>query len=409
MADYKEHWTVLWLFKGYCCLALLLPWSFDTSVLGPSMQIPTEPLMAVLGLGLFYHFWLVRRHLKVIFQGKTLYACLISGAWIAWMALCIPGSSMPMVSLKYWVVESGQWWVFAIGLLVFPSWWSRLWPFWIISLSALCVYTLVHHSQYHFRWDQAILAPMPFFPDHTMFAAALTMSFPFVWFGPKKYWPAGILLLLGLLSSGCRAAFLALFIAAWAWVAMEYLKGKWRIAYILLSVCFGLVLFQTFALQELIKKDVSSMERLNRYDCAQRMVAQRPWMGFGPGVYQFQYIPFQQAEKMTRISLNAPQMERNPGTYGRGGGAHSEYWQRASETGWIGLFFWLLMTLGGWLLGVRAYLRTPSPMVAGALFCMLIFLMHSFWNNHLHDGRIAWLFWAAFTQFGNQSSNSSGL
>jgi hypothetical protein len=48
---------------------------------------------------------------------------------------------------------------------------------------------------------------------------------------------------------------------------------------------------------------------------ASRMVAERPWFGFGPGTYVFQYSPFQKSDELTLISTFAGDL----------GDAHSEY------------------------------------------------------------------------------------
>ncbi|MBK9759833.1 MAG: O-antigen ligase family protein [Flavobacteriales bacterium] len=53
-----------------------------------------------------------------------------------------------------------------------------------------------------------------------------------------------------------------------------------------------------------ISSDASNLERFNRWNCALRMFELKPFTGWGPGTYMFQYAPFQAAEDRTIISTN---------------------------------------------------------------------------------------------------------
>ena len=142
-----------------------------------------------------------------------------------------------------------------------------------------------------------------------------------------------------------------------------------------------------------LNADVSSMERLNRYSCAFRMARDRPWAGFGPGTFQFQYLPYQRTEEMTRISITEPIIRRGPHNNGRGGGAHSEYFQALTETGWPGLLGWLLLAAGSLFAGIRLYRRTGQLYWLALTLSLLSFFLHGLVNNFLHDARVAALVW----------------
>src|ERR1700741_5654528 len=75
-----------------------------------------------------------------------------------------------------------------------------------------------------------------------------------------------------------------------------------------------------------ISTDVSNMERLNRWNCAIQMFQDKPYLGFGPGTYQFLYAPYQKSSMKTVISTN----------FGEKGNAHSEYLGPLCEQGFIG-------------------------------------------------------------------------
>src|SRR5690606_3017212 len=64
-----------------------------------------------------------------------------------------------------------------------------------------------------------------------------------------------------------------------------------------------------------ISTDASNLERLNRWSCAIRMWEDKPFFGWGPGTYMFNYAPYQLSHQLTIISTN----------FGTNGNAHSEY------------------------------------------------------------------------------------
>ena len=418
-----------WLSHLYIVLFALLPWSFEYSFGLWKLNVPDEPLIAAVGIGLG---WFVLKNLR---ETRTAFSnnffLQISVAWIGWLGISACFSTMPMVSWKYWVVEAGHWWAFAAGLMLFPAIWQPAIRVFTISMVGVVIYTLVHHSFYHFRADQALLAPMPFFPENTLYAAVLGMVV-FASFNPTPSpsptgrgdvayaetssvttsterstspLPLGegsgvglikVILLTGLLFSFCRAAWISVVLAGAVGLMLNFRK-KWRwFALAGISLLIAGFLFRGQIIDK-IAKDVSAIERLNRYACAFRMAHDRPWTGFGPGTFQFQYIPYQKPEEMTRISAKEPVTERSPQTYGRGGGAHSEFLQALAETGWPGFLLWTL--LASTILGVGFKRRFQEQnkenqrLVLALALSLLTFFLHGLFNNMLHDGRVAALVW----------------
>ena len=386
--------------RGYLALFAVLPWSLECSFGTWKMNLPSEPLIAVLGIGLGWHVLKNPGVIRAIFSNNFLLK--ISAAWIGWLAISTCFSTMPLVSWKYWVVEAGHWWVFCVGISLFPKWWPQVFRGFIFSLAGVVIYTLIHHSFYHFRADQALLAPMPFFPENTLYAAVVAMVVTAAQFSTKSvqfpnFKTAQVLLLwVGLLFSFCRAAWFSGLLAGGLFLLICFRK-KWRLfalAGVLLFIAGFLLRGQILdRMTKEIEKDVSTLERLNRYACAFRMAHDRPWMGFGPGTFQFQYLPYQRPEEMTRISMTEP----NPATYGRGGGAHSEYFQALAEGGWPGLGLWISLTVMVLGTGFNSFFRektTEHQWFALALtLSLLTFFLHGFVNNMLHDGRVAALVW----------------
>lgn len=196
----------------------------------------------------------------------------------------------------------------------------------------------------------------PFYKEHTVYGAALAMYIPVsLYFAIRRQSLLTrmgtvfllTLLLVGLVYSFTRAAWLSLVAAAGIFV-VHRLRIGWLPLLFLALVGFGGLyavkdqlqrsaernkavssdkLGEHVASMSNISTDASNLERLNRWNSALRMFQERPWTGWGPGTYQFQYAPFQHSSDLTIISTNA----------GDNGNAHSEYIGPLAEEGILGL------------------------------------------------------------------------
>lgn len=391
------------------CIALLmalyagtLPWSVEWHFSGATLRLPAELLLVALVVSCAAWWRWVRPRCCVLPPAWTWLL-----VWLGWMWWCALFSSLPLISFKYALAETLQAAGVVAAVALMPRYWRTAMFFLLCSLSGVTVYTLLHHAGHAFRTDQALLAPMPFFPEHTQYAAVLCLALPWVLvLQGSRTLRAGISLILftGLFFSGCRAAWASVLgasvLTGGFWACKNYFSTParcrrgafWALVFVASAVFF----YQAPSL--FLTRDVSWQERLNRYDCAWQMALARPFTGFGPGTYQFQYLHFQRAEKMTRISSVEAVQERTPHTYGRGGGAHSEYWQAAAETGLPGLLLWAGLVL----LSVRAVVQVAatdafqkstgvSPLLIG--WGLLTFFLHALVNNFLHEPLVAALVW----------------
>ncbi|MBP6827586.1 MAG: O-antigen ligase family protein [Saprospiraceae bacterium] len=408
---YRVEKAIKWIQRGYAALFALLPWSSECSFGSWKLDVPGEPLTALLGLALG---WVVLKKpslLRSAFSGHLLLK--ISAVWIGWLAFCISTSSIPVVSFKYWVVETGHWWVFAVGMAVFPGLFRKVLPFFAVSMAGMAVYTLIRHAGLHFRVDQAMLAPMPFFPENNMYAAVLAMTifsclpFRHSVSGPVRF-VFGLLLPTGLFFSFSRTAWASVVVATGICLLLRRKMPRSFFIAGAILLCLGGLFFRKTICTALLH-DVSLQERLNRYSCALRMAYDRPWVGFGPGTYQFQYFPYQRPEEMTRISVTEPVKEHSVHTLGRGGGAHSEYFQALTETGLPGLILFLALLAAVMWKGLRFGLwgmsKDHREFVFLLTLALLTFFLHGFLNNFLHDGRVAALFWGAAVAVGSSSGS----
>jgi putative inorganic carbon (hco3(-)) transporter len=421
-----------YLLNLYQLFFILLPWSYEYSFGDFALVLPTEPLLILISFFLIKEisrpqvFSLIK---DISFKkNPIIFASLL---WIFWQIISVFTSTMPLVSAKYALVAGLHFMVFGVGVFIFPALFLRSRFGFLISLSLLIGYFFYQFSGYHFLSVQSNLAARPFFSDHTLFSAVLVMVICWLPFEKlsiiqlkngsnsiKKMLLGtfSVLFLLGIYFSYCRAAWLTLLLVAFCFFVYLSSKLTMRNKGLLILALFGVLLFFSknilsksnhsdgnakSGLEQLasignFKTDASNLERLNRYSCAWRMGLDKPFVGFGLGTYQFQYIPYQKPEEMTRISVTVPVNHNNDTHNGRGGGAHSEYFQALSELGFIGLFFGLLLISTIFYSFIRAYRHVDEAqkleiLCTGASLCS--FLLHGLMNNFLHDSRIALLFW----------------
>jgi O-antigen ligase len=144
-----------------------------------------------------------------------------------------------------------------------------------------------------------------------------------------------------------------------------------------------------------ITSDQSNAERLNRWSCAWRMFLDKPWLGHGPGTYQFEYLSYQKKSEMTRISVTSPYNIKK----GKGGTAHSEYLLLLAESGIfsfmttiLGIFFIIFYALQVYNKAEKSQTKIKIMIV---FFGFCTYIMHSFFNNFLDTDKAAILYYAS--------------
>lgn len=434
--------TVLTAFVALDMLLLAIVFLTPLSVIfqqydfGVAIALPTEPLlfgvMLIYLLRLFYEGKIER---KIFFHPVTI-AIFINLGWIFFTSIT---STLPMVSWKFllarlWLVipfyfvalhmfrgkagskrDMGDNGNFSAVPNIFKTY---IWLY-VIAFSGVIVYALVNHAMDNFSEEAAHVAMTPFYNDHTSYGAMLAMFIPLLVlfaFGSGisrqvKYVALFMLLLFitGLIFSYTRAAWISVIGAVG--VLLIYLL-RIRLAPILMMTGVAVILFFIYqtdimiALQSgrykntenrnieqrvrsiaNITTDASNTERLNRWASAMRMFREKPFFGWGPGTYQFQYAPFQLSSEMTVISTRS----------GERGNAHSEYIGPLAEMGVFGLLTVLgivvttLLTAGR-IIYFTANKRVKWFAVAVALGLVTYFI-HGLLNNFLDTDKASAPFW----------------
>jgi O-antigen ligase len=403
-------------------IVLFAPLSLTLSRIMPGfgfdMFLPTEPLLV--GLLVVFLLKLIheREFDKKILTHPVSLAIYINLLWIFLTALT---STMPIVSIKFLLARI--WFVVGLYFLtakIFSEGKNieKYVGLYVISLVIVIFYTLNRHTGYGI-WNKQVanFVCSPFYKDHTSYGAALAMYLPFMAmfsFGGfvsrkvKIFSVIGlVILLVGFVLSYTRAAWLSMIVAI---VVYGIVKLKIRFKPLFITSVTVLILFFTFQDQIFmsleknseqssadfkthlssmtnITSDASNLERLNRWNCAIQMFQQKPFFGYGPGTYMFQYAPFQLNANRTIISTNSAD----------GGNAHSEYLGPLSESGVLGLLTFLLIIGVVIYTAVHTYMRLSDKrlksIVLAAFIGLVTYYIHGFLNNFLDTDKLSVPFW----------------
>lgn len=405
---------------GFIVISTPLSFNFENlSVGGIGFYFPTEPLL--FGLLLLFVIQSIRKSLiDKAWVDHPMSVVVIFGLF--WMAVSTYTSTMPMVSAKFFLAR--LWFVVVLFYLASNIFKNKknihryIW-FYMVPLAIVIIYTVYRHAVNDFSQEAAHWVMSPFYKDHTSYGAVLAMYFPVMVLmlfkiKYKNDWIKPILLLLltilllGLVFSYTRAAWVSILGAVGVYIILVFkIPSK-----VVLAGAVGLIgmflvyqntLFSSLEKNEQdssdnlgehvesisnISSDASNLERLNRWNSALRMFADKPVFGFGPGTYMFQYAPYQKNDEKTIISTNQ----------GEVGNAHSEYLGPLSEGGLLGALSFVGILIASMYYGVRVYKRIPEgdmmkQIVLGLLLGLITYFIHGVLNNYLDTDKASVPFW----------------
>ncbi|MBE9518479.1 MAG: O-antigen ligase family protein [Bacteroidetes bacterium] len=383
------------------------------------MYLPTEPLLA--GLLLLYmlkYLMADRIDLKVLRHPVTL-AIYFHLGWL--FITCLTSTDL-MVSFK--MLISRLWFIVGFYLLATQLFRQEkrmhtyVWLI-VISFTGVIIYAIFNHMQYGL--DNQVMAhrvASPFYKDHTSYGASLGFLLPvlaglFLLIKRENINSRFLMVLLILLYvfatvvSYTRATWLSILASIGFWAILK-LKIRFEIVLVGAAILVGLFFsVRTEMMIQLeqnrvessgefsdhvqsisnITTDQSNLERLNRWSCALRMWQDKPFFGFGPGTYQFEYGRYQRSYEKTRISTD----------FGTMGTAHSEYFGPLAETGVFGLLSILLVIGTTLYTGIRVYLTSKKRSIRifslAVLVGLVSYYLHGLLNNFLDTDKISVLFW----------------
>lgn len=404
-------YLLIWNFEHFInVFAFLIPMSVPFEVNGHVISLPGELILLTLGFLLIMRMVVYRPIPNRILLHPISLSLL---SILLWMVVTTLFSTMPMVSMKRTVMMGLFVMVFYYYLSDHFSNIRCIRNFYIaygIGLVIPVLWSIYVHGTYDFDMASAFHVNEPFYPEHTMYAGCLTAVLMILLLMRKttQQW-LWILPLLAILGTGIylsfsRAAWLSILVAVAFFIIYKFRPGL--VARILILTIFLIVVIgnlkdireeflynrdigYTDDIQEHLQSitnvsnDASNAERINRWLSAIEMSVERPWFGFGPGTYQFQYGTFQRRENMTRIST----------FHGDGGNAHSEYLNVLSEQGYMGLILFLILLYNTFLVAQRLIYRGKGQQIRNlslAVFLALVtYFAHGIVNSFIDVDKAA--------------------
>lgn len=285
---------------------------------GLGISIPDEPLIIGIMMLSVFKFIIDAQYDYTVFKHPVTIAI---GLNIAWLIFTTCTSQYPLISLKF--VISRFWFVVVFYFLAlmffrqFKNIYTYIWAY-MIPLFGVILYTLYNHSFVGFSLARSYTIMQPFFVDHGVYAATISLFIPFLGCSILFYRKMGlsiftivitvlflIVFLIGIYFSYTRAAWIGI-MAAIGFIIPVLLRIRLNT---ILIIAIGLIttafvfqdqilyimakndqksaqgFFKHFQSISNIKTDPSNTERINRWMCAVSMFEEKPVLGFGPGTY----------------------------------------------------------------------------------------------------------------------------
>ena len=388
----------------------------DNSSLGAALSVPTEPLMFGVVLIFVMNLLLGEPYNRKISHHPLSYIIYFA---LFWMLITSFTSELPLVSFKH--LLSRIWFVVPFYFVAATLFRQKKYMHWffgtyMFGLAIVIIYTLIRHAGYGFDEDAGHWVMTPFYNDHTAYGAALAMFLPvmagYVFYPglklSKRLLAVAVvaLLVVAIVLSYSRAAWLSVTVS---FLVLILVLLRIRFRWVLLSLLLALGImfaFQNQIFDKLsknkqdssnnmmahvesmsnISSDASNLERINRWASAIRLFEQRPWLGWGPGTYQFVYAPYQHSNEKTVISTNT----------GNRGNAHSEYLEPLSEQGILGLLGVLFLFGFAVYTGLKLYRKGDRYVKILSLMTtlgLITYFTHGFLNDFLNTDKLSVPVW----------------
>lgn len=386
--------------KVYFLLIFCIPLSTEIHLPGGlGTDLPTEPIIVALML-IFGVFVLQRGHQATGRQFLTHPITLLLLAHVTWIFATTLSSELFLVSLKFSLAKT--WYVvvffFLTGYLIRDERDFKT-IFWLVFIPLVftVVITMIRHAGYGFSFRDIHRVLHPFQRNHVNYAATLALFFPILFLATGWYrrysrlwWLltlTGLFLLVAIYLSYTRAAYVALFIAVGAYVAIRLRMVRYVLAAGVLAVVvlIGTMVYNSryleyapnydrtithYQFDNLLEatykmEDISTMERVYRWVAGGHMTTRHPLKGFGPGNFVNFYKPYTVTSFQTYVSDNK---ERS--------GIHSYFLMTLVEQGWPGLLLFVVLMCYTLIKGETIYHQTRNlarrRIVLMVILCLVV-------------------------------------
>jgi O-antigen ligase len=400
-------------------IAFVIPFSVELREIKPNVDfgfsLPSELMLSMLML-VFLLKLLIDKNYPAAIRKQSITLAIFF--YLIWIFLTSITSTMPLVSFKFlfaklWFIVPAY---FFFAQLLYKKIRAAV-TFFLSYASGLCLVVLITTYKHLAMADIRKVAywiMSPYYNDHTAYGVVLAFFvmvlavIPFIKTLPKWQRIYSFLLLIpmlvGLYLSYSRAAWLSVIVAMGV-AGIMLLKIRMRTVAVVALVFVGLFFaFKADILNQLnkntqdsssdnfgkhvqsitnISSDASNVERLNRWVAVFGMFEEKPFLGFGPGTYQFQYAPYQKPAYRTIITTNA----------GTSGNAHSEYLGPLAESGVMGTVSVLLLLLAVFSTGVHTSRKAKNQeirlLVLLSVLALTTYYFHGILNNFLDTEKLA--------------------
>jgi O-antigen ligase len=332
---------------------------------GLATDIPAEPL--IVGLMIVFLLFVACHPRRINGRFIRHPITLLLALHLGWMAATVITAENMLVSLKFMLAKT--WYVITFYFLAAhilrrdKDWRLFFWAIFPPLLLTVLV-VLFRHAQLGFGFASANKVLFPFYRNHVAYAAIMAVFFPYLWRALLHYDLKGrigfllassaLLILAATYFSYTRAAYVALLAAAGAYYIIRLrlvrpviLSGA-ALAVLMWAYMAHNNRFMDYApnyertvthyrFDNLIEatyqgEDISTMERVHRWIAGFNMLAERPWMGFGPGNFSGSYRTYTVKGFQTYVSDNPDDS-----------GIHNYYLMIGVEQGLPGLLLFLLL------------------------------------------------------------------
>ncbi len=384
--------------KIFYLLLACIPFSMEIHIPGAfSVNLPSEPL--IIGLTLVCVFYLFANLDKVnghFFRHPLMLVLLLH---LAWMFIATLNSELFLVSIKFFTAKMWYVLVFVVltGILIKKEKDLRalFWCFFIPLLITIGI-VLMRQSASGFSLKDSHRAMQPFYHNHVVYAALLSLFLPYVvvaqsWYKrwSRTWWMVifgAAIILIGIQLSYTRTAYVALMLGVGAYVVIRLRLVKIAVGLGLVVVLAGVIYlshdnkyldyapnYETtishYDFNSLLEatykmEDISTMERVYRWVAAVQMSKEELLTGFGPGNFQNFYQQYTVSSFETYVSDNP---ERS--------GIHNYYLMMLTDQGIPGLIIFLILTVVILVKGEHIYHNSSSPKRRHVIIAALVSLV----------------------------------
>lgn len=320
----------------YWLLLIVLPLSTEynfSSTLG--LDLPDEPLLIILSFAVLASILYQPTSYRFIFD-SPIFRWII--AYLIWMFISLCYAPNQWLAIKFLLAKT--WYMLPLVLLTAlihhrSGNFKKTALYLCIPMLLVVIQTLTRHAFYGFDFVAIKKTMGPFFRNHVNYSAMLVCLIPVGFLihhftqdpQKKKFIKAGIAIaFIGLFFAYSRGAWLALIVGvAGYWLIKKNMLGK-AILVGLITMIISIVAlinnnrFMQFAPEHdqtifhenfsehlnatIGLKDISNAERIHRWVAGVRMVAEKPWTGFGANSFYNNYQPYTAAPFKTWVSNN---------------------------------------------------------------------------------------------------------